>query len=105
MRLCLLHTSVHLTHTGAHTHRDLINVIHAHVYRSSAPAPAATPATVAAATVAAATVAAPARVAAAPAAAAAATALPAGWYAAIDEPTGKEYYYNAEGAVTWERPQ
>jgi hypothetical protein len=25
-------------------------------------------------------------------------------YAAIDEPTGKEYYYNAEGAVTWERP-
>jgi len=32
-------------------------------------------------------------------------ALPVGWYAAADEATGKEYYYTAEGAVTWERPQ
>jgi len=32
-------------------------------------------------------------------------ALAEGWYAANDEATGKEYYYNAEGAVTWERPQ
>jgi hypothetical protein len=48
---------------------------------------------------------------AAPAAAAAAAAppplapLPAGWYPAKDEATGKEYYYTAEGAVTWERPK
>jgi hypothetical protein len=31
--------------------------------------------------------------------------LPAGWYPAKDEATGKEYYYTAEGAVTWERPK
>lgn len=30
--------------------------------------------------------------------------LPVGWFAAIDEPTGKPYFYTAEGAVTWERP-
>jgi len=30
--------------------------------------------------------------------------LPGGWYAAVDEPTGKTYYYTADGAVTWERP-
>jgi len=33
------------------------------------------------------------------------TPLPAGWYAAKDEATGKEYYYTAEGEVTWQRPQ
>jgi len=32
------------------------------------------------------------------------TSLPGGWFAAVDEPTGKPYYYTAEGAVTWERP-
>ena len=31
--------------------------------------------------------------------------LPTGWYAATDEATGNEYYYTAEGQVTWERPQ
>ena len=31
--------------------------------------------------------------------------LSAGWYAATDEATGKEYYYTAEGEVTWQRPQ
>ena len=31
--------------------------------------------------------------------------LPAGWYMATDEATGNEYYYTAEGQVTWERPQ
>jgi len=73
--------------------------------RSAGPAgavPAAAAAPVPAATAAAP---APAAAASAPAAAAAPPPLPAGWYAAIDEPTGKEYYYNAEGAVTWERPK
>ena len=75
-------------------------------YRRSAGPAGAVPAA-AAAPVPAATAAAPAPAAAAsaPAAAAAPPPLPAGWYAAIDEPTGKEYYYNAEGAVTWERPK
>ena len=40
-----------------------------------------------------------------PAQATAAAPLPAGWYAATDEATGKEYYYTAEGEVTWQRPQ
>jgi len=31
--------------------------------------------------------------------------LPAGWFAAVDDATGKEYYYTAEGDVTWERPR
>jgi len=31
--------------------------------------------------------------------------LPPGWYMATDEATGNEYYYTAEGQVTWERPQ
>ena len=31
--------------------------------------------------------------------------LPAGWYTATDQASGKEYYYTAEGQVTWERPQ
>ena len=43
--------------------------------------------------------------AAAPAAAAATIALPAGWYATMDETTGKEYYYDSEAAVNWEWPQ
>ena len=34
----------------------------------------------------------------------ASAALPQGWYAATDEATGKEYYYTAAGAVSWERP-
>ena len=30
--------------------------------------------------------------------------LPAGWYAATDEATGKEYFYTAQGDVQWDRP-
>jgi hypothetical protein len=30
--------------------------------------------------------------------------LPVGWYSAMDEASGKEYYYTAEGAVQWDRP-
>ena len=35
----------------------------------------------------------------------AAAQLPAGWFVATDEASGKEYYYTAAGDVTWERPQ
>jgi len=30
--------------------------------------------------------------------------LPAGWYAAADADSGREYFYTAGGSVTWERP-
>eukprot|EP00961_Rhodomonas_salina_P303030 3941067-Rhodomonas_salina.2 len=31
--------------------------------------------------------------------------LPTGWYSALDEESGSEYYYTAEGEVSWDRPQ
>eukprot|EP00802_Teleaulax_amphioxeia_P019935 Tamp_20190.p1 GENE.Tamp_20190~~Tamp_20190.p1 ORF type:complete len:158 (+),score=47.55 Tamp_20190:366-839(+) len=30
--------------------------------------------------------------------------LPAGWYMAVDEASGQEYYYKEDGTTTWERP-
>jgi hypothetical protein len=30
--------------------------------------------------------------------------LPAGWYSAMDETSGQEYYYTEDGTTTWERP-
>jgi hypothetical protein len=31
--------------------------------------------------------------------------LPDGWYSALDEASGSEYYYNDEGETTWEPPR
>jgi hypothetical protein len=38
-------------------------------------------------------------------AAAAVAELPDGWYSALDEASGSEYYYNDEGETTWDPPR